>query len=466
MRPLALLTLAVLFSGCAVGPNYHRPTVQAPPQYRGVDDPNQPAIPASLSDTKWFDLFKDEQLTVLVNGALARNYDLRIASARVLEARAQYGIQRADLFPTLGGDAQFNAARISSIGTVLVPRGTDLAESYTQVGFTLGWEIDVWGRIRRLNESARAQYLSTEDARRGVITTLFSDVTTAYFELREADMELEIARQTRDIAEHSLKLTTLRRDRGVATSLDVHQAEQFLYTATATIASAKRQVEQGENLLSFLIGDSPGPIVRGKSLNDFSTPPAVPAGLPSELLARRPDIRQAEEVLISANADIGAAEALYFPKITLTAFLGGQSRALSALFTGPARQWTITPDAAFPIFNAGRIRNQVRYSKAEKQEMIVSYEKAIQNAFREVSDSLVGYRRLSEQRAQQELLVKALRDTDRLSTLRYRGGLDSYLQVLDAERNLFQGELDLARLKRDELDSIVALYRALGGGWQ
>jgi multidrug efflux system outer membrane protein len=348
---------------------------------------------------------------------------------------------------------------------VFIPRGTNLDVSYTQVGFTLGWELDLWGRVRRLTESARAQYLATEEARHGVVTSLISDVTQTYFALRELDLELEIARKTRDIAQDGLRLTQLRHDQGAATGLDVRQAEQLLYTATAQIAGTERAIGQTENALSLLLGNNPGDIPRGKALEDFKAPPQVPPGLPSALLERRPDIREAERTLIAANALIGAARAQYFPQISLTGFLGGQSRALTGLFTGPARSWNFAPGATLPIFNAGRIRSNVRFTEAQQREALIRYEQSIQNAFREVSDGLIGYRKTVEQREQQELLVHALRETQRLSTLRYRGGLDSYLQVLDADRSLFQGDLTLARLRQQELDAIVQLYRALGGGW-
>ena len=455
----------LLLSGCAVGPNYHRPAVSAPPQFRSA--PDAPGSSVSLADTKWFDLFHDDKLTALVRTSLENNYDVRIASARVLEARAQLGITRSQLFPSLNGSAGFNSAVPSSLGaSTFIPRGTDLSSSFTQAGFSLGWELDVWGRIRRLTESARAQYLASEEGRRGVVTTLVADVSTNYFDLREADLELAIADKTLDDARNGLRLTTLRQKGGAATGLDVRQAEQFLYTATSQIAATQRQIEQSENLLSLLAARNPQSIERGRALNDFTPPPAVPAGMPSALLERRPDIRAAEDNLIAANADIGAAKAQYFPQISLTGFLGAQSRGLTSLFTGPARDWSFAPGLAVPIFNAGRIRNQVRLTEAQKQEALANYEKAIKTAFREVSDSLVGYRRTAEQREQQELFVKALQDSVRLSNLRYRGGLDSYLPVLDADRNLFQGELQLARLKRDELVSVVNLYRALGGGWK
>ncbi|MGI8989407.1 MAG: efflux transporter outer membrane subunit [Bryobacteraceae bacterium] len=463
---LLLFVCVLLLTGCAVGPNYRRPAIQAPAQFRGA--PDTASSPAgSLADTKWPALFNDAPLTDLVNAALRDNYDLRIAAARILEARAQFAIARSNLFPTVSGLGSFTAQKGSSVGSIIfIPRGTNLDVSYTNAGFNLNWELDVWGRLRRLTEAARAQYLATEEGRRAVLTTLVGDVTSNYFSLREADLELEIALKTREVAERSLNLTTIRRQGGVATSLDVRQAEGFLYTATSQIAADHRQIEQSENLLSLLAARNPGSIARGKALTDFTAPAMVPAGLPSALLERRPDIREAEQQLVAANANIGAAKAQYFPEITLTGLLGVQSRALTGLFIGPARNFSISPQATVPIFNAGRIRNGVRYSEAQRQEALALYQKSIATAFREVSDALTAYNRTTEQRAQEELLVKALEDTERLSTVRYRGGLDSYLQVLDAERNLFQGQLDLARLRRDELTAVVNLYRALGGGWQ
>jgi NodT family efflux transporter outer membrane factor (OMF) lipoprotein len=465
MKRLIVASALLTLTGCAVGPNYKRPDVPAPAQFRGATD--QPA-PESLADLKWFDLFQDDVLKQLVTTALQQNHDLQIASARVLQQRAIAGIARAQMLPNVNLAGAFDINRGSRVGAnPFVPANLSLDTSYTQAGFSLNWELDVWGRLRRLNEAARAQYLGSEEARRAVITTLVADVTTEYFRLCELDQELQIARQTRGIAQDGLRLTTVRKNRGAATGLDVHQAEQLLYTATSQIANIERQIGQTEDALSVLLGNNPGDIPRGKGLTDFKAPPRVPAGLPSALLERRPDIRQAEDSLIAANAQIGAARAQYFPDISLSGFLGGQSRALSNLFLGPARSWTFAaPSLVAPIFNAGAIRGNVRLTEAQRQEQLANYQKTIQNAFREVSDSLIGYRKNAEQRGQEELLVGALRETSRLSRLRYQGGLDSYLQVLDAERNLFTGELVLAQLQREELLSIVQLYRALGGGWQ
>ena len=460
---LSILGVLVL-SGCVAGPNYRRPLVGAPATFRGAD---QEPAPASLADTKWPELFQDPALTDLVTTALTRNYDVRIAAERVLQARAQYGITRSDVFPTVEAAGSFSANRNSQVGAnKLLPPGVNADVSYSQLGFGLGWELDVWGRVRRLKESELAQYLATEEAQRAVTTTVIADTTAAYLTLREFDLELEIARKTRAVAEDSLRLTRLRQQQGVATGLDVYQSEQLLRSATAQIAASERAIAQTENALSLLTGQPPAAVARGKNLEDLVTPAQVPVGLPSSLLERRPDIRAAEESLISANAQIGVARAAYFPQISLTGFMGGQSRALTDLFTGAARQWSFNPVASLPIFNTGRVRNGVRLTEALQREGLVRYERSIQTAFREVSDSLVGFHKTGEQHQQQQLLVGALRESTRLSTVRYEGGLDSYLQVLDAQRNLFQSELVEARLRRDVLLSFVQLYRSLGGGWQ
>ena len=466
MRAGYVLTAAacLALAGCAVGPNYRRPAIPAPGQFRAAP-PNGSA--ASLADTKWFDLFQDESLKQLVSTALEHNFDLGIATERIQQARAQYHITRADEFPFLNAQGSFSSQRQSSVGSFrFLAAGTDLSSTYTQVGAGVTWDIDLWGRLRRLSESARAQYFATEEARRAITVSLIGDVVTRYFTLRERDLELEIANQTRDMAQDGLRLVQLRHDRGAATGLDVHQAEQFLYTATAQIASTMRDIEQTENALSLLLGRVPGGIARGKALEEFDLPANPPPGLPSSLLERRPDIRQAEQNLIAANAQIGAARALYFPQISLTGFMGGQSRALTGLFTGPARLWTVAPAAVLPIFNAGQVRAGVRLSEARKRELVIAYQQSVYTGFREVSDSLVAYRRTREQLAQQQQLVNALSESTRLSRLRYQGGLDSYLQVLDSERNLFQGQLTLSELRLNVLNSFVQLYRSLGGGWQ
>ena len=463
-RTILLVSLLAALLGCAMGPNYERSNVPAPPQYRGADAVStvEPAADLSLHEK-----LNDPVLTGLVETALEQNFDLRAAAERVQQARAQYGISGAALYPEINATAQHVSNRTSSIGqAVFVPRGTNLDVAYTQVGLGLSWELDVWGRIRRLKEAALAEYLATEEARHGVQTSLVAEVTRAYFLLRAADLELEIAHKTQEIAKDGLRLTQLRHDAGAATGLDVSQAEQLLRTANAQIAASERAVGLAENEISLLLGHAPESIPRGKPLEELTGPAEVPAGLPSSLLEQRPDIRQAEQTLVAANARIGAAKAQYFPQISLTGLLGAQSRYLTELFTGPGRHWNFTPTATAPIFNAGRVRAGVKFSEAAQREALIQYEKAIQTAFREVSDSLITLSKTREQREEQQLLVAALEESTRLSNLRYRGGLDSYLQVLDAQRNLFQSEITLTQLRYEELNAAVQLYRALGVGWQ
>ncbi len=475
---LAVVALALLTGGCLMGPDYTRPEIPAvPAEFRAAG--TQAPSAASLADVKWFELFQDEALQDLIRTALQQNYDLRVAVARVLQARAQLGITRADLFPQLDGNAAFEALRQAENGRIRLPTttnprtgrvelvpGTTRELNFYQGGVTLSWELDLWGKFRRLTEAARAELLGSEETRRAVTISLVSEVAQAYFELRALDLELQIAQSTRQARERGLRLTTIRRDRGVASALDIRQAENLLYTALATIADLNRQIEQKENQLSLLLAQNPGEIPRGRFLVEQSIPPEIPPGLPSALLDRRPDIRAAEQSLVAANARIGAAKALYFPQISLTGLLGVESRALGDLVRKGAWVWNAGASAAVPIFNAGRISSQVDLAEALRGEALVQYEQTIRTAFREVADALVGYRQTREQYQQQALLVAALRDASRLSLLRYQGGLDSYLQVLDADSRLFDAELRLAQLRRDELIAVVQLYKALGGGWE
>ena len=465
-RCLFIVVVSVLTASCTLGPNYRRPAVGMPPAYRDTTAAAAQPGSGSLADVRWFDLFKDDTLVQLVRTALAQNFDLQIAAERVLQARERFHIVHADQLPVVVGSAGASQNRVSEIGARPLPPGFGPDVSDVQAGFGVAWELDVWGRLRRLNEAARAQYLATEEARRGVVITLIADVTDAYFALKTLDRQLAIAGGTRDVAVNGLRLTELRRDRGVATRLDVRQAEQLLYTATAQIASVQRDIAQTEDALSLLLGQAPGDVARGSgAVQTRDAAPLVPPGLPSSLLERRPDIRQAEQVLVAANAQIGVAKADYFPRIGLTGVLGVESRDLTELLTAPARTWSVGAAAVAPIFNAGRTRANVRFSESVERELVVNYQRTIYRALREVSDALAGYHKTGEQRAQQEQLVAALRDAAQLSTDRYQGGLDSYLQVLDAQRGLFRSELDLAALQRQELTAIVELYRALGGGW-
>jgi NodT family efflux transporter outer membrane factor (OMF) lipoprotein len=462
MRPFVVVLPIVFFAGCAVGPNYHRPQVPLPDTFR-----NAPPTPGdSIGDAKWQTLFNDDTVNVLVTKALANNFDLRIAAERAQEARAQLGITRANQLPFLDAQGGFTGSRGSSVGSVtFIPAGTKIQSAYTSVGVALSWELDLWGRLRRLTEAARANYLASEEVRHAVQVSLVSDVIDAYFQLLEQDSELDISRKTEATARDSLRIVNLRHERGAASALDVRQAEQLLYTATSRIAAAQRSVAQTENLLSLLQGSTPDTQPRGRKLEDVPVPAQVAPGIPSALLERRPDIRSAEQNLVAANAQIGAARALYFPQLSLTAFAGGQSRYLLDIASAPARVYTVAPTALQAIFHGGQIRNQVRFTEAQEREMLVAYQRTIYTALREVADSLIGFDRLHEERAQQEQLVATLEDTVRLSELRYRGGLDSFLQVLDAQRNLFSGQLALAQLRLQERVGLVQIYRSLGGGW-
>jgi multidrug efflux system outer membrane protein len=454
----------ILLAGCTVGPNYKRPQIPVPDQYRGA--PAADESPVSLADTKWQDLFPDPTLHQLVNSALQHNFDLHIAAERIEEARAQLGVVRANQYPFLDVQTTLTASRSSSIGAnTFVPANSRLQSTYTGLGAALSWEADIFGRLRRLTEAARADFLASGENRRAVQVSLVSTVMNTWFQLLEQDSELQISRNTETIAQNSLKLVQLRHERGAASGLDVSQAEELLYTATARKAAAELAMAQTENLLSLLQGSAPAAQPRNKRLEDIPMPAQVPPGLPAALLERRPDIRLAEQNLVAANAQIGAAKALYYPQFSLTAFAGGQSRYLTDILTAPGRVYTAAPSALQAIFHGGQIRNQVRFSEAQQRELVVAYQKSIYTALREVADGLSAFDRLREERLQQEHLVGSLENRVRLSELRYQGGLDSYLQVFDAQRNLFSGQLALAQLRLAERESVVEVYRSLGGGW-
>jgi multidrug efflux system outer membrane protein len=421
----------------------------------------QPPAAEPLGDQKWWEVFQDKQLQDLIHTALQQNYDVRIAATRILEARAQVGIARADQLPTISGGAQAVNERYPRV-KLYPPYET----SSNQVDLSLAWELDFWGKYRRATESARANLLATEWARKEVIDTLVSDVAAAYFQLRELDLELEISRRTLASRKNSLQLTQTLANGGATSMLDVRQAEQLVFTAAETIPDLERQIEQQENFISTLLGNNPGPIARGTKLTEQPHPPQIPAGLPSSLLERRPDIREAEAQLIAANAQIGVAKADYFPQITLTATGGYQSSALTSLFTGPAGLWSFGGSLAQPIFEGGRIRSNVRFTEARQQEAALVYQQTIQQAFRGVSDALVGYSKDREFREQQEQLTFSAQDAARLSETRYRGGATSYLEVLTNETNYFDAELGLAQAQLNELVALVRIYRNLGGGWQ
>jgi outer membrane protein, multidrug efflux system len=466
--PIAAALAALLLSGCTVGPNYHRPAIQTPDSFR-APTPTTTSDPASLADLKWWEVFKDERLQELERTALVENYDLRDAAARVEAARANLGITRSNQFPNLDGGADITATRFSRNGSLPLPAALAPSQNRTFGEATLNllsFELDIWGRLRRATEAARANLLGAEENRKAVMITLVSQVADAYFSLRELDDELDISRRTLTTRRESLDLTRTRQSGGVATLLDLRQGEQLVYTAAETIPTLQQQIEQTENQISLLLGKNPGEVLRGRSLTEQEMPPEVPAGLPSALLERRPDIRAAEQNLIAANAQIGVAKAAYFPQISLTGFLGGQGTQLSSLFSGPSAVWNFAPQVTQPIFTAGRLKSNVKLQEALRDSALIEYEKTIQTAFTEVSNALIAHQRVRESRVQQELLVAALQDRTRLAYLRYRGGVDLLLNALDADRDLFQAELTLSQIRFSELDSVVQLYKALGGGWQ
>jgi outer membrane protein, multidrug efflux system len=469
MRHIFLIAIVCVSTACTVGPNYQRPTIQTPETFR-APDPLPSGQAASIADLKWFEVFKDEQLQALIRRALERNYDLRDAVARVEEARASLGVTRSNQFPQFGAGGAIEINRLSRNGEEPIPaqllpsQNRNFGTAALQL---LSFEVDIWGKLRRATEAARANLLSSEENRKAVVTTLVSDVATAYLTLRELDYELQISRRTLETRKESLELTKSREKYGVSTELDLRQAEQLVYTASETIPDILRQIEQTENRISLLLGENPHDVVRGRSLMEQQALlPEVPPGLPSELLERRPDIRAAEQDLVAANAEIGVARAAYFPTLSLSGALGGASTQLSSLFSGPASLWNLTPQVTQPIFTAGRLKSNVKLAEAEHERVLVQYEKIIQTAFSETSDALIAHQRFRESRGQQEELEKALEDRTRLAYLRYHGGVDTQLNALDADRDLFQAQLDLARLRLAEVLSVVQLYKALGGGWQ
>lgn len=462
--------ISCLICGCTVGPKYRRPVVEPPSAHRGAASAAASPValdPASLADLKWFELFRDEKLQGLLREALERNYDLREAAVRVEAARASLGITRSDQYPNISAGGDVTTLRNAARGQIALPAGFDRNRTFGTVMLNLlSFELDVWGRLRRATEAARASLLASEEAQRAVMATLVADVATAYFNLLELDMELEIAQRTLATREESLRLIRVREQGGVATLLDVRQAEQLVYSARETIADIERAIAQTENQISLLLGRNPGEVARGRKLTEQEQPIEVPSGLPSTLIERRPDIRAAEQNLAAATASIGVAKAAYFPRISLTGLSGFQSSQLASMFTSTGSIWNFAPQVTQPIFTAGRIKSSVRLTEAEQQLALTRYERAIRTGFREVSDALIEYQKTKEIRAQQEALLATLQDRSRLAYLRYRGGVDTLLNALDADRDLFDAELNLTRTRRNELLALVQLYKALGGGWQ
>jgi multidrug efflux system outer membrane protein len=461
----ALFMFAILLSGlaaaCAVGPNYHRPAVQTPSAFRDLsENPQAQAQAASYADLPWWQVFRDPQLQELVRTALKQNYDLQLASERINTARAQLAVTRSNLFPQVQGNGNFTGGKEHNFQT---------KSNFLTLTADAAFQLDFFGKLRRATEAARAQLLATEDARQTVILTLVSDVASDYFALLQLDLQLQITHNTVDAQEASVKLTNFRIEHGVATKLDVLQAQQVLDTANAAIPDLERQIAQEENAISILLGNYPQAVPRGRPLVEQSLPPDVPPGLPSSLIERRPDIREAEQILVAANADIGVAKAQFFPQISLTGSGGGafgRSSAFSSLMSSQLGIWSYGAQVTQPIFTGGALRGNLRLAESQHQQALIAYRQAIQRAFGDASDALIGYEKFHQVRVRQEESVADLQESVRLSNMRYKGGTTTYLEVLDGQRSLFSAELTLAEARGTEYQSLVQLYRALGGGWQ
>jgi outer membrane protein, multidrug efflux system len=451
--------MALVLGACTVGPDYRRPAVPTAATFRGQTDAE---LVQSLGDLTWWQIFEDEALQQLIREALRENYDLRIAAARILEARAQVTISRSFQFPEVNASGSAIYTRIEGDRDLFQPR-----EQFSPIaGLDLAFEIDFWGRFRRSTEAARADLLASVDARRFVLSTLVTDIASAYFALRSLDGELEVSRRTLITREESLRLVRMREAGGVAALIDVRQAEILVVQAAEVIIETERQIEQTENFISVLVGHQPDVVPRGRPLLQQITLPAVPAGVPSSLFERRPDIRQAEDQLAAATARIGVAKADFFPRVFLSGSAAAGALLIDGSWVGPQGLFSIGPQVRLPIFNMGRTQAGVESAEARAQAALAQYQQTILQAFRDVADALVEHRRRREFRLQQETLLVAAQDAARLADIRYKGGVTSYLEVLDSERQFFDAELGLVRSNRDELLAVVRLYRALGGGWQ
>jgi len=445
----------LLISSCTVGPNYKSPHVAIPESFRNSISAQAIISSESLGDEKWWEVYQDQELQKLIRAALTQNYDVRIAASRILQAQQQAIVVRSNAYPTVSAGPGYLSQELVGFGF----------NQFQFQGF-FSWDVDFWGKFRRADEAVRASLIASEWAQREVVATLVSNVATAYFQLRELDLELDIAKKTLGSRQESLQLTQTLANGGAAGLLDVRQAEQLVETAAETIPETERRIAQQEDLLSVLIGDNPHDIPRGLPLADQAVPTAVPAGLPSALLERRPDIEETEQQLIVANAQIGIARAQFFPDLPLTASAGTASRALLSLLSGPAAIWNVAPTLTQPIFQGGRLRANLKITEAQQQQAILTYQQTVQNAFRQVSDALVDYAKYREFREHQESLTTAARESADLSEVRYRGGVASYLEVLTNETNYFSAQLNLSRAMLNERVALVQLYNALGGGWE
>ncbi len=458
-KAIILLVVVLLLAGCAVGPDYKRPAVDIPQSFRFEDKEAK-----DLANTAWWQQFEDSVLNELIQIALQENKDLKVAVARIGQFAGKYITTRAALFPQFGVGASGGMQRFSESGFVALPSGTKNPVDVWQVFLNGNWEIDIWGKIRRATEAARAGILSSEEGRRTVILSLVAAVASSYIDLRDADREMEISRKTAEAYRESLRIFELRYKEGFSSSVEVNMIKAEYEQALSRISFYGKTIPQLEDALSILLGRNPGPIPRGKTLDELALPD-VPAGLPSDLLEQRPDIRQAEQDLIAANAQIGVAKSLYYPAISLTGVFGFSSTDLTKLFRGSSQAWSWAVPVAAPIFTAGAIRGQVKLAEAQKQELVVRYQQVIQTAFGEVNDSLVDQSQTKEQLEALARRTAALKEYARLAQVRFDNGYTGYLEVLDANRSLFDAELNYAQTKATLFRSFVNLYKAMGGGW-
>jgi outer membrane protein, multidrug efflux system len=462
-RAAFVAVVALLVSGCMLGPDYSRPPVVVPDNYRFAV---APATAESIADLPWFDVFRDPVLQQLVREALQNNYDLRIAAARVEEARANIGIVRSFLYPQINFNAVGGAQQVSRTTDPPQSFGADRNYQNLLLGFALAWELDIFGRIRRETEAATGVFLATEQAQRGVLITLVADVAVSYFTLRELDLELEIARRTVQLNDETVRFYQTRLTGGASNRLELDSAISNRSRTGSTIPDLERQIAIQENQINLLLGRNPGPIPRGTALTEQYSPPSIPAGLPSALLERRPDIKTAEELLVAANANIGAAKALFFPNFSLTTALGSATHDLSNLGDKRAAIWSVAGGMLQPVFQGWRLTSNYEAVKARFDQAVALYQRSAQNGFREVADALVTIEKLESVRVELEVGVSALQDATTLSRLRYDTGLANYLEILIADQQLFDQELALARVRGGQLNAVVQFYRALGGGWQ
>jgi multidrug efflux system outer membrane protein len=459
-KTAGLAMAALLLAGCAIGPNYERPDAAAPQAYRDQAGSG----PGSAADLAWWELYRDPRLTDLIRAALLNGYDTRIAAARVEESRAIAAEVHGQLFPGIGYEANADRGRNALLGNPYTQGAGATADGFDGY-LAASWEFDLWGRVRRLNEAARSEFLATEDARRGVELSLVSDAATSYYNLLELDEELSIARMaTRSFGE-SLKLFNRQLEGGVASRLDTASAEAAMAASAAQVPDIEMRIAVEENRISVLVGRSPGPVARGAGLPDQAAPPEVPVGLPSELLERRPDVRQAEEEARAANANIGVTLGGFLPKIGLSALLGAVSPSLDAITTRKAGLWSVGAGATGPLFQGGGLRGQYDQARAAWEEAKLRYQQTALGAFADVANALVARQRLAEKRAEQERAVAAYEEAVKLATQRYTAGRASYFEVLQAQQLLFPSETSLAQTRRDEFIAVVQLYKALGGGW-